>query len=119
VASYGGSFDDYIARLAALEDRNFERQEFLRSMAGKRVLWRGWVNGVDDMEGLTIVVITASPKDSVLAVVGVCFPSSEWSTKLYALRNGDQVEIDAIYLPNPYQLIPLLRGRSISLAEAK
>jgi hypothetical protein len=119
MASYVGSFDDYISRLVALKDRNFERQEFLHSMEGKRVVWRGWVDRVEDIQGVTVVGIKASREDSAIEGVGIYFPSSKWRTKLYALRNGDQVEIDAVYGGGPVQLIPLLRGLSISLVEAK
>jgi len=115
---YNGSFKDYVGKLAALEDRDFERQEFLRSMAGKRVIWRGWVDGVSEYGGATIVGLKASREGLSLDVVGVSFPSSEWRTKLYALHKGDEVEVDAIYNGIP-DLIPVLGGLSISLIEAK
>jgi len=118
VTLYDGSFEDYLGRLAAVQDRDFERQEFQRSMVGKRVMWRGWVDGVSEYGGATIVGLKASRERRSLDVVGVSFPSSEWRTKLYALHKGDQVEIDAIYHGIP-DLIPVLEGLSISLIEAK
>jgi hypothetical protein len=88
-------------------------------MDGKRVVWRGWVHTVLDIRDVTVVGIGASREDFSIDGVGGYFPSSEWRTKLYALRNGDEVEIEAIYESAPVQLIPLLRGLSISLVEAK
>jgi hypothetical protein len=119
VVTYEGSFQDYLGKLAALKDRNLERQEFLHSMGGKCVVWRGWVQNVMDIKGIPVVSITASRKGSILDGVGVRYSPAEWRTRLYALRNGDQVEIKAIYEGSDLPLIPVLRGLSISLVDAK
>ena len=117
VASYDGSFGEYVGRLAALKDRNLERQEFLHSMEGKRVVWRGWVTKVADVKGMTVVSISPSREGSAIECMGVYFPPLKWRTKLYALRNGDQVEVDAIYEDGT--LLPFLRGLSVSLVDAE
>jgi hypothetical protein len=110
------SFDDFLSRLAALEDRNLEREEFLDSMVGQKVVWRGWVRKVWDISGdQTGLILSASRENP--RCFGVTFPASTWRTKLYALRNGDQVEVTGIYRRSSDSGI--LDGLSIALVEPK
>jgi hypothetical protein len=112
---------DSVSRLATLKDRNFERQEFLDSMVGQKVVWRGWVYDVSNTTADSIgVVITTREAPSMPPFMLVSFPASVWGTKLYALRNGDQVEVGAIYREGgSHAERPILDGLSISVVEAK
>jgi hypothetical protein len=119
VASYDGSFEDYLGRLAALRDRNLEREEFLHSMIGKCVVWRGCLASVSDSGNDTFIVIRPSRQDSALPAAGVYFSSATWRTRLYALQNGDQVEVTAtVRRTKPAETL-LLDGLSLTRVEVE
>ena len=91
-------FSGYLTMLEQLTDRLNERQEFLRSLKGKKIRWHGYVSYVrnSDRSPLQIVLaITPTPSDARrLALV---YFGADMRVRLDALREQDSVEITGTF----------------------
>lgn len=104
------SFHEYFETLERLRDRNFEREQYVAKLVGSRVSWVGYLSRVSRSDD-TVYVTIGEDQDSVAGALA-SFPAT-FETELFALRNGDLVEIAAIYEGGP-TLLPNLRGISIN-----
>lgn len=104
----------YFQRIDELEDRFLEIREFLDSLKGKLVLWRGYVNRVDDVDDdrifLSILVDNTFPPGNAAHFV---FDES-WKTKLYSLQKGDFVEVEGVFTDHG-ALSPILHGVNLTV----
>ena len=73
-----------IAKMRKMSDE--ELQEFMDSLRGREVVWRGYVAHVQDGY-LRIQVARDNPRGAWVTL------GSTWRTKLFSLRQGDLVEI--------------------------
>ncbi len=80
------SLSQFFDRQAALDGRFMELQEFMDSLRGREVVWRGYVAHVQDGY-LRIQVARDNPRGAWVTL------GSTWRTKLFSLRQGDLVEI--------------------------
>jgi hypothetical protein len=100
-------FPGYSAMVDKLAGRAGEQEEFLRSMKGKKVRWRGYVSYVrnsDVSRSKIALAITPTPGDELrLALV---YFSEDMRARLFALQEKDAVEItgtfDSVAWHTPY-----------------
>lgn len=89
------SVKKYFNRIAALDGRFLQQQEFLTSMKGKTVSWEGAVKGV--FEGSSRVVVELDPNlPNVKNIIPIFFPT-EFRAQLFSLRSKDHVRIEGVY----------------------
>lgn len=106
------SFHEYSEKLDRLRDRNFERDVFLKELVGSRVVWKGFVAGVSSDAGVITLGLSEGLDSGGLPLAWVRFRSS-WSTRLFALRNGDVVQVEAIY-QGEGSVFPSLEGLNLT-----
>jgi hypothetical protein len=103
-------FPGYFTMLDQLSDRFNEREEFLRSLKGKKVHWRGYVLYVrnSDRSPLQIALaITPTPSDTRrLALV---YFGEDMRIRLFALKEKDSVEITGTF-DSEMQQTPYIHG---------
>jgi hypothetical protein len=100
-------FPGYFAALDQLAGRFSEREQFVKSLQGKKVHWRGYVSYVrnSDRSPLQIALaITPTPSDT--ARMALVYFGEDMRVRLFALQEKDSVEItgtfDSVMLQTPY-----------------
>jgi len=112
------SFPDYFTMLDQLTDRFNEREEFLRSLKGKKVRWRGYVAYVrnSDRSPLQIALaITPTPSDALR--MALIYFGADMRVRLYALREKDSVEITGTFDSENWHT-PYIQGDAMQLLAA-
>jgi hypothetical protein len=91
-------FRGYLATYDQLADRPSEQEEFVKSMKGKKVRWRGYVSYVrnsDVSRSKIALAITPTPSDEFrLALV---YFGEDMRVRLFALREKDPVEVTGTF----------------------
>jgi hypothetical protein len=108
-------FSGYFTMLDQLTDRLNEREEFLRSLKGKKVRWRGYVSYVrnSDRSPLQIVLaITATPSDALR--MALVYFGADMRVRLDALREKDSVEITGTFDSEDWHT-PYIQGDTMRL----
>ena len=91
-------FPRYFATFDQLAGRLSEQEEFVKSMKGKKVRWRGYVSYVRNSDVSTskiALAITATPSDKFR--FALVYFSEEFRDRLFALREKDFVEITGTF----------------------
>jgi hypothetical protein len=111
-------FPGYFTMLDQLTDRFNEREEFLRSLKGKKVRWRGYVSYVrnSDRSPLQIALaITPTPSDTLR--MALVYFGADKRVRLYALREKDSVEITGTFDSENWHS-PYIQGDTMRLLAA-
>ena len=111
-------FRGYFTILDQLAGRFNEREEFLRSLKGKKVRWRGYVSYVrnSDRSPLQIALaITPTPSDALR--MALVYFGEDMRVRLYALREKDSVEITGTFDSENWHT-PYIRGDTMQLLAA-
>lgn len=91
-------FPGYFTMLDQLTGRFNEREEFLRSLKGKKVRWRGYVSYVRNSDRFPlhiVVAITPTPSDALR--MALVYFGEDMRVRLNALREKDSVEITGTF----------------------
>lgn len=104
---------EYFQRIDELEDRFLEKREFLESLNGKLVLWRGYVYNVNTLSYKIGLMMSLDSTFANLNGAYVVFDKS-WKTKLYSLQKGDFVEIEGVYKLGTASL-PTIHGVNLTV----
>jgi hypothetical protein len=108
----------YFTALDQLTGRFSEREEFLRSLKGQKVRWRGYVSYVrnSDRSPLQIVLaITPTPSDALR--MALVYFGEDMRVRLYALREKDSVEITGTFDSENWHT-PYIQGDTMQLLTA-
>jgi hypothetical protein len=106
----------YFEKLDVLRLRYLERDDFVRGLVGKPILWRGFVGAVTRRAPDPVHVFVRVGKDErELRGTLVTFEPS-WETKLYSLREGDLVQIEGKY-EGETPTMPSIRGVNLILVQ--
>jgi len=111
-------FPGYFTILDQLTGRLNEREEFLRSLKGKKVRWRGYVSYVrnSDRSPLQIALaITPTPSDALR--MALVYFGEDMRVRLYALRENDSVEITGTFDSENWHT-PYIQGDTMQLLAA-
>jgi hypothetical protein len=104
--------------LDQLTDRFNKRQEFLRSLKGKKVRWRGFVSYVrnSDRSPLQIALaITPTPSDALR--MALVYFGEDMRGRLFALQEKNSVEITGTFDSEMWQT-PYIQGDTMQLLTA-
>ena len=91
-------FPGYFAALDRLAGRVSEQQEFVKSLKGKKVRWRGYMSYVrnsDVSRSKIALAITPTPDDQ--SQVALVYFGEDMRDRLFALREKDAVEITGTF----------------------
>jgi hypothetical protein len=108
----------YFAAIDQLAGRLSEREEFLKSLQGKKVHWHGYVSYVrnSDRSPLQIALaITPTPSDT--ARMALVYFGEAMRVRLFALQVKDSVEITGTFESEMWQT-PYIQGDTIQLLTA-
>lgn len=111
-------FPGYFTMLDQLTGRFNEREQFLRSLKGKKVRWRGYVSYVrnSDRSPLQIVLaITPTPSDTLR--MALVYFGEDMRVRLYTLRENDSVEITGTFDSENWNT-PYIQGDTMQLLGA-
>jgi hypothetical protein len=103
-------FPRYFATFDQLAGRLSEQEEFVKSMKGKKVRWRGYVSYVrnSDVSPLKIALaITPTPSDKLR--IALVYFGEDLHVRLFALREKDSVEITGTFDSETWDT-PYIRG---------
>jgi hypothetical protein len=108
-------FPGYFTMLDQLTGRFNEREEFLGSLKGKKVRWRGYVSYVrnSDRSPLQIALaITPTPSDA--SRMGLVYFGEDMRVRLFALQENDSVEITGTFDSENWHT-PYVQGDTMQL----
>jgi hypothetical protein len=91
-------FPGYFATFDQLAGRVSEQEEFVKSMKGKKVRWRGYVSYVrnsDVSPSKIALAITPTPSDKLQ--IPLVYFGEDMRVRLFALRETDSVEITGTF----------------------
>jgi hypothetical protein len=111
-------FPGYFTMLDQLTGRFDEREEFLGSLKGKKVRWRGYVSYVrnSDRSPLQIALaITPTPSDA--SRMGLVYFGEDMRVRLFALQENDSVEITGTFDSENWHT-PYVQGDTMQLLRA-
>jgi hypothetical protein len=111
-------FPGYFTMLDQLTGRFNEREEFLGSLKGKKVRWRGYVSYVrnSDRSPLQIALaITPTPSDA--SRMGLVYFGEDMRVRLFALQENDSVEITGTFDSENWHT-PYVQGDTMQLLRA-
>jgi hypothetical protein len=111
-------FPGYFTMLDQLTGRFNEREEFLGSLKGKKVRWRGYVSYVrnSDRSPLQIALaITPTPSDAPR--MGLVYFGEDMRVRLFALQENDSVEITGSFESENWHT-PYVQGDTMQLLRA-
>jgi hypothetical protein len=92
------SFEAYCNKLKDLEDRFYERDEFIKYMTGKEIEWTGYVISVSRSSESGTMILFIVPSLDITANCRAFFRFSEQpiQTKLYSLRKNDRIQVTGV-----------------------
>jgi hypothetical protein len=111
-------FPGYFAALDQLAGRFSEREQFVKSLQGKKVHWRGYVSYVrnSDRSPLQIALaITPTPSDP--SRIALVYFGEVMRVRLFALQKKDSVEITGTFDSEMWQT-PYIQGDTMQLLTA-
>ena len=111
-------FPGYFTTLDQLAGRFNEREEFVKSLKGKKVRWRGYVSYVrnSDMSPQQIALaITPTPSDALR--MALVYFGEGMRVRLFALREHDSVEITGTFDSENWHT-PYIQGDTMQLLTA-
>jgi hypothetical protein len=111
-ASSDLDFPGYFVAIDKLADRLSEKQEFVKSLKGRKIRWRGYVAYVrnSDVSPTKIALaITPTPGDERMAVV---YFGQDMHDRLFALREKDSVEITGTFDTESWDT-PYVQGNTV------
>ena len=111
-------FPGYFTMLDQLTGRFNEWEEFLGSLKGKKVRWRGYVSYVrnSDRSPLQIALaITPTPSDA--SRMGLVYFGEDMRVRLFALQENDSVEITGTFDSENWHT-PYVQGDTMQLLRA-
>jgi hypothetical protein len=111
-------FPGYFTTLDQLTGRFSERDEFLKSLTGKRVRWRGYVSYVRNSDRFPLQIalaITPTPSDALR--MALVYFGEDMRVRLDALREKDSVEITGTFDSEMWQT-PYIHGDTMQLLTA-
>jgi hypothetical protein len=88
----------YFTKFDQLAGRATEQEEFVKSLKGKKVRWRGYVSYVrnsDVSRSKIALAITPTPSDEFR--IALVYFGENMRVRLFALRNKDSVEITGTF----------------------
>jgi hypothetical protein len=103
-------FPGYFATFDQLAGRVSEQDEFVKSMKGKKVRWRGYVSYVrnsDVSPSKIALAITPTPSDKFR--IALVYFGEDMRVRLFALREKDSVEITGTFDSETWNT-PYIRG---------
>jgi hypothetical protein len=111
-------FPGYFTMLDQLTDRFNEREEFLRSLKGKKVRWRGYVSYVRDSDRSPLqIVLAITPTPSDALRMALVYFGADMRVRLFALREKDSVEITGRFDSENWHT-PYIQGDTMQLLAA-
>jgi hypothetical protein len=108
-------FPGYFTTLEQLTGRSSEREEFLRSLKGQKVRWRGYVAYVRDSDRSPLQIalaITPTPSDALR--IALVYFGEDMRVRLFALREKDSVEITGTFDSENWHT-PYVQGDTMQL----
>jgi hypothetical protein len=111
-------FPGYFAAFDQLAGRSSEQEEFVKSLKGKKVRWRGYVSYVrnSDRSPLQIALaITPTPSDA--SRMGLVYFGEDMRVRLFALQENDSVEITGTFDSENWHT-PYVQGDTMQLLRA-
>lgn len=109
------SFEEYYKKIDDLKDRFFEKEEFIKELKGKKVIWEGYVSRVSSNEDGSMTLTFKVVKDETFNFALVDFEKN-WKTKLFSLRKNDKIKVHAIFKEEKIRS-PWLEGISLELLD--
>ena len=106
-------FPGYFAALDQLAGRSSEQEEFLKSLKGKKVRWRGYVSYVrnSDLSPSKIALaITPTPSDEFR--MALVYFGEDMRVRLFALREKDFLEITGTFDSESWNT-PYIQGHTM------
>jgi len=105
-------FPGYFAAFDQLAGRSSEQEEFVKSLKGKKVRWRGYVSYVrnsDVSPSKIALAITPTPSEFRMALV---YFGEDMRVRLFALREKDFVEITGTFDSESWNT-PYIQGHTM------
>lgn len=105
-------FPGYFAGFDQLAGRSSEQEEFVKSLKGKKVRWRGYVSYVrnsDVSPSKIALAITPTPSELRMALV---YFGEDMRVRLFALREKDFVEITGTFDSESWNT-PYIQGHTM------
>jgi hypothetical protein len=97
-ASAASTTLDFPGYFTMLSGRFNEREEFLRSLKGKKVRWRGYVSYVRNSDRFPLqIVLAITPTPSDALRMALVYFGEDMRVRLDALREKDSVEITGTF----------------------
>jgi hypothetical protein len=95
-----------------------EREEFLGSLKGKKVRWRGYVSYVRNSDRFPLqIVLAITPTPSDAPRMALVYFGGDMRGRLYALRENDSVEITGTFDSENWHT-PYIQGDTMQLLAA-
>jgi hypothetical protein len=108
-------FPGYFATFDQLEDRVSEQEEFVKSMQGKKVRWRGYVSYVRNSDvSPSKIALAITPTLSDQLRLAVVYFGQDMRVRLFALREKDPIEVTGTFDSDTWHT-PYIRGDSMQL----
>jgi hypothetical protein len=111
-------FPGYFTMLDQPTDRFNEREEFLRSLKGKKVRWRGYVWYVRNSDRSPLqIALAITPTPSETPRMALVYFGEDMRVRLFALKEKDSVEITGTFDSEMSQT-PYIQGDTMQLLTA-
>jgi hypothetical protein len=100
----------YFATFDQLAGRFSEQEEFVRSLKGKKVRWRGYVSYVRNSDvSPSKIALAITPTSSDQLQMALVYFGEDMRVRLFALREKDSVEITGTFDSETWNT-PYIRG---------
>jgi hypothetical protein len=111
-------FPGYFTMLDQLTGRFNEREEFLGSLKGKKVRWRGYVSYVRNSDLSPVkIALAITPTPSEVVRMALVYFGEDMRIRLFALREKDSVEITGTFDSENWRT-PYIQGDTMQLLMA-
>ena len=111
-------FPGYFTMLDQLTGQFNAREEFLGSLKGKKVRWRGYVSYVRNSDRFPLqIVLAITPTPSDAPRMALVYFGADMRGRLYALRENDSVEITGTFDSENWHT-PYIQGDTMQLLAA-
>jgi hypothetical protein len=111
-------FPRYFATFDQLAGRISEQEEFVKSMKGKKVRWRGYVSYVRNSDvSPSKIALAIAPTPSDKFRIALVYFGDDLRVRLFALREKDSVEITGTFDSETWDT-PYIQGDTMQLLTA-